>query len=68
MPTGKCPKCEKVAHQSIVEDVDLSSGAAQWKGANYLCPHCRTILSVSLDPLALKNEILRAIQQQSKAK
>jgi hypothetical protein len=50
----------------LVEHVELKQAAAPltgptWHGANYLCPHCKTILSSSLDPLSLKNDIVDAI-------
>jgi hypothetical protein len=61
--TGLCPKCGKLCATVIIEEVALSHSVSRssFKGANYLCPHCKTILSVSMDPFAYKNDVAAAV-------
>jgi hypothetical protein len=63
MARGKCPKCGEVVTRASVEDVDIvrSGGGAQFVGASIFCPHCNTILGLSVDPLALKRDIVREV-------
>lgn len=64
---GKCPKCETVITSVRIEDVDVKVGwESAWKGISYCCPHCNTIISVQIDPVALKtdtvNEIIKKLR------
>ena len=60
MAPGKCPRCEKACGSIKLEEVDASVpfGDTIWKAVNYLCPWCNTILSTSIDPVALKTDIV----------
>lgn len=53
---GKCPKCEAVIIRVGVAAIDADPGPSRvsWHGLAYTCPHCQTILSVGIDPIALK--------------
>ena len=52
---GKCPKCEQLLTDVSLELVDINGpDGRSWKGVAYLCRFCLTILSVGMDPLALK--------------
>lgn len=55
---GKCPKCEKTIVRVGVDGVtaDAGPGRVKWEGLAYTCPHCQTILSVGIDPVALKTD------------
>ncbi|MGO8034078.1 hypothetical protein ACC712_37725, partial [Rhizobium ruizarguesonis] len=33
-----------------------------WKAITLKCPHCSTILSAAIDPIAIKNDIVNAIK------
>ncbi|KKN57920.1 hypothetical protein LCGC14_0557510 [marine sediment metagenome] len=58
MTTGKCPKCDKIIASVTLESV--TAGALfgkQWNAISYLCPHCQTVLSVQIDPIALKDDL-----------
>jgi hypothetical protein len=64
--TGKCPKCESIVTRVNLESLDVYVGMQnQWKGVSYLCPYCRTVLCVGIDPVALKidtaNDLLKAL-------
>lgn len=58
---SKCPKCEQSLTQIRVEDVALNAGRKSWNGVSYCCPHCHTVLSVELDPIALKADIVKQV-------
>lgn len=59
---GKCPKCEKTISSVTIEDVDVVVGLqTKWRGISYLCQHCKTVLSVGIDPVALKTETIAGI-------
>lgn len=65
---GKCLKCDHLlTHVSIGEiTVEAGLGMKSWNGVAYLCPFCHTILSVAIDPIALKtdtvNEVLHGLR------
>ena len=59
---GKCPKCEKTMTSVAIEDVDVVVGLqSKWRGITYLCPHCKTVLSVGIDPVALKTDTIAGV-------
>lgn len=62
---GKCPKCEKILSYVSIDGIDAKNSRASWKAISYNCPYCNTMLSVAIDPVALKtdtvNEILKAL-------
>jgi hypothetical protein len=59
---GTCPKCDKVlGHVNLVE---ISAGQMfgdQWRAIKYCCPHCKVILSVQIDPIALKTDVIAGV-------
>ena len=60
--TGKCPNCDKTLTNVNIEDVTISVGFTPTsKGVSYVCPDCHSILSVQIDPVALKAEIIDAV-------
>ena len=60
--TGKCPYCQKVITSFEVEDVHAAvQYRPQWKGFAYLCPACRTVLSVQINPLTIQTDTVRQI-------
>lgn len=60
--TGKCPKCETTVSNVTVEEVTVDVVfAPTWRGVSYVCPHCRTVLGVQIDPVALKTDIVEEI-------
>ncbi len=65
IPTGKCPKCEKVPMQVYIEHVEIKQkfniGGTVWHGASYLCPHCNSILAVAIDPISLKADTVKEV-------
>ena len=62
--SGKCPKCEKVVSHVSIEDMPIYLGFQEkWKGVSYLCQHCKTILGVGIDPIALKTDIVQELRK-----
>lgn len=62
---GKCPKCEKILSFVNFNPIDAKNGPQSWKAVSYNCPYCYSVLSVTIDPIALKadtvNEILKGL-------
>ena len=55
---GKCTKCQNMVGSVRAEQISITNIAGgTFTGASYTCPHCQTILGVSVDPYAFKNEI-----------
>ena len=62
MNTGKCPKCENILTSVKIESMNISiSFAPAWNGVSYVCPRCSAILGVSMDPIALKADIVSEV-------
>jgi hypothetical protein len=53
LASGKCPKCDEPIRRALIEDLPAARlGETQvHKLVSTICPHCRTILSVSPRPL-----------------
>ncbi len=59
---AKCPKCESSITNANLADLNVGSPfAQQWKGIAYTCPRCSTILSVAIDPIAIKTDIVKEV-------
>ncbi len=62
MNIGKCPKCDKTVTSVRLEDVEVTVGfESRWRGITYCCPWCSAVLSVQIDPVALKTDIIQGI-------
>ena len=65
--SGKCPKCQKVISCVKIEGVDVKEGfESRWRGVSYYCPHCYTILSVQIDPIAVQTDTVDDIVEKLK--
>ena len=58
---ARCPKCESPVSYVSIQPVSAKSSQASWYGITYSCPSCDSVLSVSIDPIALKNDIVSEI-------
>jgi hypothetical protein len=58
---GVCPKCGNGVTSVGFSNVTIKTGGIDRKGNAYLCMSCSAILSVEIDPLAVKNEIVQAV-------
>jgi hypothetical protein len=60
--SGKCPKCElEIAAVTAVFTEIKAAGQNSLKGVSYLCPHCQTVLSVEIDPVAMRSATVNRI-------
>ena len=62
--SGKCPNtdCRRTITKVHAEDVEVMVGLQPaWVGLSLLCPHCKTVLGASIDPIALKTDIVKEI-------
>jgi phage FluMu protein Com len=60
---GKCPKCEKVPQKTEIESIvigDQMLGPFH-SGISILCPHCKTILGIAIDPISIKEDVVREV-------
>lgn len=56
---GLCPSCDKVLSSVNFDEVNVKSlGSQTWRGTAFLCPFCRHILSVQIDPIAIKSDLI----------
>jgi hypothetical protein len=55
---SKCPKCEQLFSQVSLKSVSVNAIGATWNGVSYDCPYCQTSLGVSIDPIAIKADIV----------
>ncbi len=62
MYSGTCPKCEHTITRAVAKPMPIEASGVQWQGIVYKCPDCEAVLGVSVDPFALKAEIVREIK------
>jgi hypothetical protein len=56
MAVGHCPECKRTIDRALFEEVNVQQhprGNA-WVALSFLCPSCRAVLGVQIDPIALK--------------
>jgi hypothetical protein len=58
---GLCPSCNALVTRVFLDGVSVEAPNANWVGVSYRCPHCQHILSVSLDPIELRDGIVSDI-------
>lgn len=58
---GLCPKCEAVLTHVNLKEITVNATGRKWVGVSYQCPHCNVVLSVSIDPVALKTDLLNEL-------
>ena len=53
-----CPKCDRPVPKVSIVPLHATSGPGQdtWKGVAYTCPHCSVILSIQIDPIAIRTD------------
>lgn len=61
---GKCPFCDNQLMEVKAEEIAIKYPAGSvWKGASYICPFCNKIISIQIDPIAIKAEIINGIKK-----
>ena len=65
MNTGKCPSCGQIVSKVDTEHLTIGVPPKRaWHGISYVCPECRVILGVQIDPVALKSDIVKELSQK----
>ncbi|HWE93406.1 MAG TPA: hypothetical protein VG269_05475 [Tepidisphaeraceae bacterium] len=65
--SAKCPKCEKLISHVNLEKMGIHvNNQTQWNGVSYSCPLCQTLLSVSMDPIALNSDVVENVIAKAK--
>lgn len=59
----KCPKCENAIAYVTSDAIDIGM-PARFHGVAHCCPRCNSILSVGIDPLRIRNEIIAELKQR----
>lgn len=61
---ANCPSCNKHLTHVDLSDMPVSAPAARWSGVVYACPWCRAAISVSIDPISIKNDIISQVLEK----
>lgn len=62
MGPGKCPKCEHLVTKAVIHGLDAGVPfGPTWKGISLNCPSCNTVLSIQIDPIAIKADIIAGL-------
>lgn len=62
IPDAKCPKCQEVIQNVVAKPIAVQKLlAGSWNAVSFLCPSCRTILGVQLDPVALRQDLVDGV-------
>ena len=63
MASFKCPKCENLISVLKIEPTKSRHNSSTFKSVAYIFPLCNTIISASIDPFALIEEIKSALKR-----
>ena len=55
---NKCPKCDALFTRVNLQHVEVDATQKVWNGVSYNCPFCHSSLGVSIDPIAIKSDII----------
>jgi hypothetical protein len=66
MARGKCPKCEQLVTELIVDAHIYGKVHAgrTFTCFNFLCPNCSTVVGSQMDPTTVKNETINQLVQK----
>lgn len=65
--SAKCPKCDKPLTSVNIGDLNGVVGLqTKWLCVGYACPACHTLLSVQIDPIAIKTDTIAELVQDLK--
>lgn len=56
--SGKCQQCKTTVNRANAEPIEIKVGKEKYKGISYFCPSCHSVLSVSMDPLGLNQNLV----------
>ena len=62
---GLCPHCDAPVGRVTLHEVTASAlFANQWRAVTYSCPACQHVLSVQIDPIAIKTDIVDELMRR----
>jgi len=62
---ANCPYCNEPVLRVNLDKVESSAlFGTSWNTILYSCPHCQKVLNVQIDPVALKTDIIAALQNR----
>lgn len=56
-----CPHCKTAFQHVNLEAIEVRHATKNRKGVAYNCPHCDVALSVAIDPIAVRTEIVSQV-------
>jgi len=59
--SAKCPHCEATIASATVENIKIRGVGSEYKGVSYSCPSCHSVLTVSMDQIALNVDLVKRI-------
>ncbi len=63
--SGLCPYCERpVSRLTISACVAGMPGGGDFNAISYSCPMCRKIVSVQIDPIAIKTDTVEGVVKE----
>ncbi len=70
IPSAKCPSCGNLINRVHFEEVNAEPGFfsyGAWRSIAFLCPQCRVVLSVQIDPIAIRTDICDHVDKEVSA-
>ena len=58
---ANCPKCDRALPTVDGEPIIVQTGLNRREGMIYSCPFCVVILSVQIDPIVIKSDIIEEV-------
>lgn len=68
MNTGKCPYCEATVSEVKISTVSCKGPERTYHGISYSCGSCGKVLSVAIDPIAVKSDTVDMVVDRLKNK
>jgi len=60
---GKCPSCEKSISKVKIDGIQGDVvGGRSYNCVSYICPYCNIVISVQIDPIAIKTDIVNVVK------
>lgn len=60
---AKCPACNTyISHLNLEKMTSSAFMGETWNTIAYVCPFCQKIISVQIDPIAIKTDIVNEIK------
>jgi hypothetical protein len=62
---GQCPKCSATVSRAEVEHISITENfQSRWHGITLVCPSCHCLLGASIDPIAIRSDLVDEIHNR----